>query len=299
VFNIFRFREVLSDYQSNYGLPVMQTSLRSLEKSAANQFTKAVFLMFRTVLKRSLLLRITESQEMSMGYIFTVSKYRDDGRVWHVTYCEEPVVLKCSCLRMESLGLSCDHILDFDELPKCLVLPRWSKFAKYSIRGSYVNGSLYWDSQVAARYSGLVQMCKVVAEMVYEDQDEYNRVVEYLSGEIERLKLKRNNVNCDLVLVAQNSTNENVLDPQCVRTKGCRANPNGTPGRRKRTQTCSVCGVIGHNRRCCPSIRCINVGQKQTPMSTDEGILQDEDAYNTEGYNASECQVIIAGFLVF
>lgn len=135
MFNIFWFREILSDYQSNYGLPVMQTSLRSLEKSVANQFTKAIFLMFRTVLKRSLLLRVTESQEISMGYIFTISKYRGDGRVWHVTYCEEPVVLKCSCLRMESLGLLCDHILvvllylDFDDLPKCLVLQRWSKFA--------------------------------------------------------------------------------------------------------------------------------------------------------------------------
>lgn len=79
-------------------------------------------------------------------------------------------------------------------------------------------------------------MCEVVAEMVYEDEDEYNRVVEYLSGEINRLKLKRNNANCDTVPVAQNSTDENVLDPQCVRTKGCGANPSGTPGRRKRTQ---------------------------------------------------------------
>jgi len=128
--SFFRFWEVLSDYQSNYGEPVMQTGLRSLEKSAANQFTKPIFHMFRTVLKRSLLLRTTDSQEMSMGYIFTVSKYCGDGRVWHVIYCEEPVVFKCSCLRMESLGLPCDHIivillyLDFKDLPKCLVLPR-------------------------------------------------------------------------------------------------------------------------------------------------------------------------------
>ena len=123
-----------------------------------------IFLMFRSVLKRSLLLRVTESQEMSMGYIFTVLKYFGEGGVWHVTYCEEPVVLKCSCLRMESLGLPCDHIfyvllyLDFDELPKCLVFPRWAKFARDSIHDSYANGSLYWDSQIAARYSGIVQI---------------------------------------------------------------------------------------------------------------------------------------------
>ena len=235
VYHFFRFREVLSDYQSNYGQPVMQTGMRSLEKSAANQFTKPIFLMFRTVLKRSLLLRITDSQEMSMGYIFTVSKYCGDGRVWHVTYCEEPVVFKCSCLRMESLGLPCDHILaillylDFEDLPKCLVLPRWSKFVKDSICGSYANGSLYWDSQIVARYSGIVQMCKV------EDDDEYNCVVDYLGGEINRLKLKRNNENCDSDPVVHNNMDEDVLDPQCVRTKGYGAYPSSTPGRHKRT----------------------------------------------------------------
>ncbi|XP_024631987.1 protein FAR1-RELATED SEQUENCE 7 [Medicago truncatula] len=131
----FRFREIKSDFLSKYGQPMMQTSLRSLEKSAEIQFTKEIFVMFRSIMKRSMLLKMTECHEMSTWYIFTVSKYCGDGSVWRVACCQEPIDLKCSCFRMESIGLPCHHILsvllylDFDDLPKCLVMPRWSKFA--------------------------------------------------------------------------------------------------------------------------------------------------------------------------
>jgi hypothetical protein len=192
----FRFREIEADFQSNYGKPVMQTSLRGIERSAAKQFTKEIFIMFRTVLKKAVLLRVTECHEMSTGYILKVVKYCGDGRTWHVTYCEDPRDLRCSCLRMESLGLPCDHIvvvmlyLDIDDLPSCLVLPRWSKYAKDQIREKYGNGSLYSDSQPAARYSGIIQMCKVVAELVHNDVNEFNNVIDMLGGEIRRLKKK-------------------------------------------------------------------------------------------------------------
>lgn len=118
----FRFRKIESDFHSNYGQLVLQTGLQSIERSAAKLFTKEIFFMFRSVLKKALLIRITECQEMATRCIFKVSKYHGDGSEWHVTICEESVDLKC-CLRMESLGFPCCHIivvmlyLDFDELP--------------------------------------------------------------------------------------------------------------------------------------------------------------------------------------
>jgi len=148
----FHFREIESDFQSNYGQPVLQTSLRSIERSTTKLFTKEIFFLFRSILKKAFLLRINECQEMSTGCIFNVSKYCGDGREWRVSFCEEPIDLKCSCLRMESFGLPCDHnivmllYLDFDELPNCLVLSRWSKFTKDLIREKYSSGSVYWDS---------------------------------------------------------------------------------------------------------------------------------------------------------
>lgn len=69
-------------------------------------------------------------------------------------------------------------------------MPKWSKFAKDLIRDKYCSGSLYWDSQSAARYSGIVKMCKVVAGLVYEDLDEYQHFVESLGAELRRLKIK-------------------------------------------------------------------------------------------------------------
>jgi hypothetical protein len=272
----FRFREIEADFQSNYGDPVLQTSMRSIEKSGATQFTKEIFILFRSILKKAALLRITERVEMSMGYIFSVSKYCGDGTVWHVTFCEEPIDFKCSCLRMESLGLPCDHILaallylDFDHLPKCLVLERWSKFAKESIRESYASGSLYWDAQPAARFSAIVQMCKVVAELVYNDLGEYNHIVDILGGEISRLKIIKNGVSGDQpTTLAMDADEEVILNPDSVRTKGCGAMPTGTPNSQRNPRTCGVCGIPGHNKRSCPHANLNNNdgGNSQSPAT--------------------------------
>jgi hypothetical protein len=258
-------------------------------------FTKEIFFLFRSVLKKALLIRINDCQEMATGCIFKVSKYRLDGSEWLVSFCEEPVDIKCSCLRMESLGLPCDHImavllyLDFDELPNCLVLPRWSKFAKDLIREKYSSGSLYWDSQSAARYSGIVQLCKEVAGLVYEDLDGYNDFVESLSGEIHRLKLKKNVEFSELspVLPTVNEEDE-LLDPEVVRTKGCGSIATGTPGRRKRTQTCSNCGVIGHNRRCCPQLNLFLPGHTLNPANGEDEFEEDDD----NNYYYSQTQTV-------
>lgn len=107
----FRFREVGENFQSQYGDVVLQTSLRSLERSVLKQFTKEIFVMFRITLRKATLSRVIDCQEMSMYSIFSVSKYQGAGKVWQVTYCPSPVGFRCSWLRMESIGLPCHHIV--------------------------------------------------------------------------------------------------------------------------------------------------------------------------------------------
>ncbi|GAU44677.1 hypothetical protein TSUD_243740 [Trifolium subterraneum] len=142
--------------------------------------------------------------------------------------------------------------LDIDELPKCLVLPRWTKIAKDSIIGSYPGGSLYWDSQVAARYSSLVKMSKDVAELVYDDLDDYNRVVDVLHAELKCLKAKHHGKGRK-TNVGSGTMDVDVLDPPQVKTNGCGSNPTPTPSNRIRGPTCGGYGIIGHNRRFCPN----------------------------------------------
>ncbi|KAJ1395112.1 Zinc finger, PMZ-type [Sesbania bispinosa] len=55
---------------------------------------------------------------------------------WRVCLYDNSKEIKCACLRMESRGLPCEHIvcvlahLGIDEIPEILVLKRWSKAAK-------------------------------------------------------------------------------------------------------------------------------------------------------------------------
>jgi hypothetical protein len=224
---------------------------------------KEIFNMFKVVLTKCMMLKVVELQQMSRCCIYKVAKYCGNGDAWYVTHSEYAVEkFKCLCLRMESIGLPCHHIvcvlvyLDIDELPKCLVLPRWTKIAKDSINGSYPGGSLYWDSQVAARYSSLVKMSKDVAEMAYHDLDDYNRVVDVLDAELNRLKAKQqtHHTNATTGLnTCSGSMDVNVLDPAQFRTKGCGSNPTPTPGKRRRPPTCCDCTQVGHNKRFCPN----------------------------------------------
>lgn len=107
----FRFREVEADFKSQYGTAVLQTNLRSLERSAANQFTKEIYEMVRVVLKKVSLISLVDTQEMSSFTIYSVTKYRGDRHVWRVSHCPSNNELKCSCLRMESIGIPCEHIV--------------------------------------------------------------------------------------------------------------------------------------------------------------------------------------------
>jgi hypothetical protein len=255
----FRFREVEADFKSQYGTAVLQTNLRSLERSAANQFTKEIYEMVRSVLKKVSLISLVDTHEMSSFSKYSVTKYREDGHVWRVSHCPSNNEFKCTCLRMESIGIPCEHIaavlvyVDSLEIPSSLVLNRWSQFAKESISGTYLAGSNYWDSHLVARHATLVNLSKEVADMSYMDVDDYKKFLEYLTDELGRLKGKYTNEdapdNRQVPVVLGN-----ILNPPCSRRPGSGLSGNNAAGRSRRAQTCGICGGTGHNRRGCPTI---------------------------------------------
>lgn len=264
----------------------MQTNLRSLERDASRLYTKDIFHMFRRALKRAALVRVIEEQDMSTYIIYALSKYRGDSCVWHVSFQPSTNELRCSCLRMESIGVPCEHILcvlvyrDFDELPKCLVLHRWTKRAKEAIRDRHIHGSLYWDSHLAAMHVALIHLGIEVANLAHVDIQDYDRVFELLYTERDRLRLKYNMTGVTLDNETQNTVTGSVPDvgnnePQgsshnlddliCARTKGCGRTTITASGRTRRTQSCGGCGGEGHNRRSCPIVR---LSQNMAPQTT-------------------------------
>ncbi|XP_058777601.1 protein FAR1-RELATED SEQUENCE 5-like [Vicia villosa] len=255
----FRFREVQADFESQYGQAVLHTNLRALERSTSKHWTKEIFEMVRSVMKKVTLTSVLDIQDMASVTIYAVTKYRDEGHGWRVSHCSSNNDFRCSCLRMESIGIPCEHIvavmvyLNIVEFPENLVLNRWSLYAKESISGSYEDGSHYWDSHLVARHATLVNLSKEVADLSYMDVDDYKKYLEYLTNELCRLKSKYNNEDVpDNIHVEEELVN--ILNPSCSRSKGCGPGTVGTLERPRRTQTCGICGAAGHNRRCCPTL---------------------------------------------
>jgi hypothetical protein len=255
----FRFREVEADFQSQYGKGVVQTPLRLLERSASKQFIKEIFCLVRSVLKKVSLISLRDTQDMASFSIYSVTKYRDEGHVWRVSHSPLNNEFKCSCPRMESIGIPCEHIvailvyLDIVEFPNTLVLNRWLQFAKESVRGNYNDSLHYWDSHLVARHANLVYLSKEVSDLGYKDVDDYKKYLDYLIDDINRLKSKYFDEN-----VPENLNGlvevENIMNPPCSRTKGGGPSSNTTVGRRRRPPTSGGCSTIGHNIRFCPSL---------------------------------------------
>lgn len=117
------------------------------------------------------MLRIEECRETGMCYVYTVVRYHSSA-IGHVLYSPSCVKFRYYCQRIESIGLACSHILvvlillDFNELPSCLILDRWTKNVKEVIRGKYLESSTYWDFHLLTKYARLVEVSGQVVTML-------------------------------------------------------------------------------------------------------------------------------------
>jgi hypothetical protein len=73
--------------------------------------------------------------------------------------------------------------------------------------------------------------------------------------------------------MVDNPLGEDIMDPDIVRTKWCGGVSTGTPGTEKRPYRCGVCGIHGHNKRCCPhnELGGNSSRQTQSPLTTTDG----------------------------
>ncbi|RZC08726.1 Protein FAR1-RELATED SEQUENCE 5 [Glycine soja] len=247
----FRYRVVMADYSSTYGNEVLQTNLRSLERSGDHLLTKEMFRLFQSYLCRTIKLRVVDCKEMATFSIYTVLKYCS-GSVWLVSYCPSTVDFSCSCMRMQSIGLPCDHILvvlvslNFMELPK---------------------------------YATLVEVGRQVCEDAYRDEDEYEKMLHFLPNEVRRLKSKNNSEPCI-------DDNDEQADQQGDNYDGCGQVGVDESGKQRRIQKCGQCGGSGHNKQSCtnhPRNANICVGGSFISSSEQANTMcQPTDEYNYE-----------------
>jgi len=137
--NYMRFREVEADFTSSFGDHVLQSPLVKLEESAAKVYTREILNMFVPIFNRSCTCRVKSRKQSGSLFNFCVVRYGKKGIKWNVAFCQAKLEFKCSCLRMESYGIPCEHMicvfvsLEIVNMPGCVIMPRWTKSAKDSI----------------------------------------------------------------------------------------------------------------------------------------------------------------------
>lgn len=261
-----RYKEVEADFASMHGEPVLQTQFQDLEESAASKYTREVFFLVRNVLQKSCTVRVVKSIQDGTSFKYTVTRYRREGLEWHVTFCQSSLEFKCSCQRLESMGIPCEHLfcvlvfLDIVQLPDCLVLNRWRKSAKDSISIPNSGSSCGWDPALVSQYVAVLERCKRLAKALVtcRNPDLLRSVIQYLDARTNDCEdlikgLDTGDVNTYPVI------DESILNPVRARHKGRRPNSSSTRPRGMQTarkkHACAVCRQEGHNRTSCPVVR--------------------------------------------
>ncbi|XP_073362873.1 protein FAR1-RELATED SEQUENCE 5-like [Aegilops tauschii subsp. strangulata] len=136
-----RENEARDDCTASQSLPVPVTSSRELEIAASHVFTPANFYMLQADLRKIGGMEIEKIKlgDGSQQYI-VVWKNNRKSRFWvEYTPVNSAETIRCSCRKMIQKGLSCKHIfhvlkyLNISEIPKCLVLVRFTKDARLGL----------------------------------------------------------------------------------------------------------------------------------------------------------------------
>ncbi|RYR76143.1 hypothetical protein Ahy_A01g000739 [Arachis hypogaea] len=181
-----RFKEFNADYESTREVPVMQTCIELLERFAAELYTHEIFLLFRPFLSRAGSMRVLnkiENNEDCIKYI--VCKHGRPDFLWIVEFHQEEMIFMCTCLRMESFGIPCEHIVkvlvdkDICEILRSLVLDRWNKNVKSALNDP---SGFTRNAVVISRQSTLMEFSKQLAAVAAKVPERYEETRDKIMG---------------------------------------------------------------------------------------------------------------------
>ncbi|XP_057431820.1 protein FAR1-RELATED SEQUENCE 5-like [Lotus japonicus] len=262
--NFFRYmsyqrqRELEADFASMHGDHVPQIQLKRLEKSASNHYTNNIFRLVSKGLHRCLMLKVSLFKETSTCIICFVSRFSLSSRKWNVTLSKTTSEFKCSCMRMESYGIPCDHILavcrylDLPEIPSSLIVGRWTKDAKegLELRGEQLGA---WDPMDFCRFTVLRENCRRMSKAACRAPETFRDTNELVLKQARKLeKLEKGDGVKQTVHVDHNPNDAEqfLRDPlKPIKRRIGGASRGSGPGRR--TSHCGLCGGAGHNRKTC------------------------------------------------
>ncbi|RYQ83685.1 hypothetical protein Ahy_B10g102468 [Arachis hypogaea] len=237
------FKEFNTDYESTRGVPVMQTCIEMLERYANELYTHEIFLFFRPFLSRAGSMRVLNIENNDDCIKYIMCKHGRPDFMWTVDFHQEEMIFMCTCLRMKSFGIPCEHIVkvlvdrDICEIPRSLVLDRWTKEVKSALNDP---SGFTRDAVVISRQSALMEFSKQLAAVAAKVPERYEETRDLIMGLYSSYKAADEGTNQPQSGVAKSSN-------LYVHQSGV---GSGQPSRKK-WQHCSVCQMEGHKKTTC------------------------------------------------
>ncbi|XP_025703599.1 protein FAR1-RELATED SEQUENCE 5-like [Arachis hypogaea] len=246
----YRHNELVSQFKTVYGEPVLTTHLAALELCAANFYTREMFGKVKTEIEGVAALDVINEENISTTVVLKVKEYYRGQHIYTVLYERNTENMECECSKWSSEGISCSHMfcamkrIGLQKLPETLLLRRWSKDAKKypdeSLAGSTVQDG---ERDFLMRYGALSVAATWMVFLGAQDGPSFHDTM----NEVSRLTKTLEQKSC-LKRGTRDSPMPNFVgDPSVVKTKGA---PKGKKESRKRR--CTKCNNAGHVKNNCP-----------------------------------------------
>ncbi|KAL4294040.1 hypothetical protein AHAS_Ahas18G0188300 [Arachis hypogaea] len=246
----YRHNELVSQFKTVYGEPVITTRLATLELCAANFYTREIFGKVKTEIEEVVALDVINEENISTTVVLKVKECDRMQHIYTILYDRNTENMECECSRWSSEGISCSQMscamkrIGLQKFPESLLLRRWSKDSTKYLDESSAGSTMqdkereflmpYGVLSVAATW--IVFLGAQDGSSFHDTMNEVSRLTKILE---EKSCLKRGTI--------VPPTLNFVGDPSIVKTKGI---PKGKKERGKRR--CTKCNNSSHLKKNCP-----------------------------------------------
>ncbi|XP_020989637.1 protein FAR-RED IMPAIRED RESPONSE 1-like [Arachis duranensis] len=132
----YQNNELVAQFSSIYGVPVMTTRLDPIEQFAASVYTKVIFMQVKKEIESISIINFVSKRRVSTTMVYTIEEYGFPGQNVVALYDPKRGRLVCRCGFWEKEGFPCRHMFfvmkheHIKRIPESLILRRWRKDVK-------------------------------------------------------------------------------------------------------------------------------------------------------------------------